>query len=342
MSLIFIRLDKIGDLIASMSVDQHSALQNEEITWVISKGLAWIPQSGLPSRKHLEIPSSKNNWQNAYKNLLNFLRDKKPRGVVVLYAPWWVSLACWRAKVPLRVGRLSQWHSFLFFNRRLRQTRSLSEKHENDYNLELIEYGLSLVHEKIPYFKMKIDGNPGLLSRQGVLANEYVVVHPGMFGSALNWPQAKYNELIARLSEKNMVLVTGTKNDERFLTEIKPRWQGSSRVKILQDQLSFDELLSLLSTAKYVVAPSTGVLHLAAALGKKCVGIYSPILAHHPRRWGPLGSKAGFLLPNVNCPAKNKCLEYKCPHYPCMNSISVESVLSMLESSQHSQVVQHE
>ena len=50
--------------------------------------------------------------------------------------------------------------------------------------------------------------------------------------------------------------------------------------------------------ARSVVAPSTGVLHLAAALGVPAIGIYSPLKVEHPRRWAPRGPRATFLVPD--------------------------------------------
>ena len=330
MALVFIRLDKIGDLVATMSVDQHPSLKNTNVIWFISKGLKWVAEKAIPPRNAIEISSSKSEWKTSYRQLLSQLRQIQPAAVVVFQAPWWVSLACWRADIPLRVSRASQWHSFIFFNHRLRQTRSRSEKHESEYNQELLEFALELKHEKISPFKLQVAPDHLLLKKYELQDNQYCIVHPGMFGSALNWPQQKYNELIEQLVKTQIVVITGTPNDERFLSEIKPRWENHPSVRILQGQLSFEELLSLLSTASSVIAPSTGVLHLAAALGKKSVGLYSPILAHHPRRWGPLGDQASFLLPPVDCPAKINCLGEKCSYYPCMNLISVESVLQKL------------
>jgi ADP-heptose:LPS heptosyltransferase len=48
-----------------------------------------------------------------------------------------------------------------------------------------------------------------------------------------------------------------------------------------------------------VIAPSTGVLHLAASLGTVSVGIYSPRRVEHPRRWGPKGIHTVYLVPQV-------------------------------------------
>jgi len=328
---VFIRLDKIGDLVATLPVDQMKSLQGWEVKWGIAEGLAWIARHAIPARSAIELSLQKKTWKKSYGQLLEFLKTEKPDAVVIFYAPWWASLACWQAGVPIRGGRKSQWHSFLFLNRGLRQSRSEARQHEADYNRELVEYTLQLPSEKTPFLQLQVKDNPHLLEKFNLQKKNFYVVHPGMFGSALNWPQKKYNELISELIKKSPVVITGTQNDERFLSNIKLAWQNHTQVRIAQNQLSMPELLSLLSMAKAVVAPSTGVLHLAASLGVPAVGIYSPIQVHHPRRWGPRGKSANYVLPDVACPAIDKCQDLQCQHFPCMETISVNQVLSQLE-----------
>jgi ADP-heptose:LPS heptosyltransferase len=326
-SIVFIRLDKIGDLIATLPVDQ---LLNTMPKWVVAKGLGQIIKAASPAREFIEIENSKKFHRESYEALLNFLKNENPRAVVVFYAPWWVSLACYRAGVPLRIGRLSQWHSFLFFNKGIRQQRTLAEKHEAEYNRDLVEQGLGFKsNAATPVLQLHAESNPQLLEKFNLNMEDFVVVHPGMFGSALNWPQSYYIELISELVKSTVVTITGTVADERFLNEIKIKFKDHDKVRILQNQLSMTELLSILQMSSCVIAPSTGVLHLAASLGKFCIGIYSPIRVHHPRRWGPRGPLAHFLLPEVNCPAEQKCLGESCQHYPCMNKISAHSLLKL-------------
>jgi ADP-heptose:LPS heptosyltransferase len=335
MSIVMIRLDKIGDLVSTLAVDELPALKTQKIKWVVAKGLGWIPKMSIPPREAVELSLEKNQWKFSYLELLNFLNIEKPEAVVVFYAPWWVSFACLKAGVPLRIGRKSQWHSFMFFNKSLRQSRSKSERHEADYNRELVEYGLSLsAAATTPILKLHVEKNKDLLAKYKLYDKNFIVIHPGMFGSALNWPQGHYNELISKLVLKTTVVITGTKNDERFLSEIKPKWQYHPQVSILQDQLSMNELLAILQSAKAVVAPSTGVLHLAASLSTPAIGIYSPILAHHPKRWGARGSSVTTVLPKVNCPAKAKCLGLSCSFHPCMSSISAKSIFDRLTELQ--------
>ena len=55
---------------------------------------------------------------------------------------------------------------------------------------------------------------------------------------------------------------------------------------ILAPPTNLDELLAVLRRASVVVAADTGPLHLAAALGTRCVGLYGPTMVE---RNGPYG-----------------------------------------------------
>ncbi len=307
---ILIRLDKIGDLVATLPVDQAQILasSSRKIEWMVSEGLEFLCQLAEP-RRQCQSLSLKTPWFS-FQKLLVYLKVTKPDEVVIFYAPWWVSLAVWLAKVPVRAGRLSQWHSFLFLNRGLRQSRSNSELHEAQYNWELLHFALGVArpNDEPPFLRIKAPQHRQLLEKHALSPRGYVVVHPGMAGSALNWPQAKYNELIERLVEFVPVVVTGTSADAPWVTQIRPRWKTDARVRWLQGQLKMEELVYVLQNAKLVVAPSTGVLHLAVSSGTPSVGIYSNIKAHHPRRWGPRGLGVKVVMPAVDCSKSAGCM----------------------------------
>jgi ADP-heptose:LPS heptosyltransferase len=300
--VLLIRLDKIGDLICTLCVDQVSFLKDCEIQWAINKGLAFVPENSDPKRKFIEL--AKDDWKTSLKNLRKFLREFKPDIAVSFQAPWWVSYALWAENVPVRAGVKSQWHSFLFLNRGLRQRRSLAVQHEADYNKDLLGYafGMDKVAEATPVLKLVAPSSAGLFEKHQLVPNEYIVVHPGMAGSALNWPIANYVELIAQVSEKFQVVVTGTPADEPWLTEIKATFKHNTRVLILQNKLSTKELMLILKNAKALVVPSTGVAHIAASLGTPVLGIYSPVRVQHPRRWAARGDKVQIFMPEGHDP----------------------------------------
>ena len=70
-----------------------------------------------------------------------------------------------------------------------------------------------------------------------------------------------------------------------------------------------------------------GVLHLAAALGKFALGLYSPMKPIHPGRWMPIGKNANYLVVKKNCSDCRRSKECK-----CVNEITVRQVKERLES----------
>lgn len=318
-----IRLDKIGDLVCTLPVDQAPFLIQHQVDWLIQEGMQFVIQHAEPLRKYQVL--NKNTKLKSFKKLIQILRDNKYDIAISFQCPWWVNFALWLRGIPVRVGSLSQWHSFLFLNKGLRQKRSASNQHEADYNFDLVKHALD-VKEKLttPVLKMTVDELPNFLNHWKLTKSEYIVVHPGMAGSALNWPQKKYIEFIQTNKSAAQIVITGTKADENWLTDIKKEFLNDPKVLILQNLISSTELLYLLKNAKYVVAPSTGVLHLAASLGTVVYGIFSPIQVHRPNRWGARGFNDVYhFLPPVKCPEIHHCIQQSCPHFNCMENVNV-------------------
>ncbi len=338
-----IRLDKIGDLVSTLPADQVPFLQGHNITWVIAKGLGFIPKNSEPPRRFIEL--DKNHPKRSFWVLVNFLKQFQPDIAISFQAPWWVSLALWWAKVPCRAGVKSQWHSFIFLNKSLRQKRSEARQHEADYNTDLLAFACGELEKRQMNHKttqgvgflspiLTLKSQPINLSKWNLQNKKFVVVHPGMAGSALNWPVQKYIDLISFLVKENTVVLTGTPSDDPWLGPIKKEYAGHSKVVCLQDQVSSTELLPLLAAAQVVVAPSTGIAHLAASLSTPVISLFSPIKVQHSRRWAPRGEEVQILSPAVVCPATFKCLGEKCPAYFCMDRISIEQVLQQIKKVQ--------
>lgn len=292
---LLIRMDKIGDLVLTLPVDQIFD-QNDQTVWFITQGLGFFPSHATPKRQFVEF---KKQWSwSEFKRMLAEIKKIKPDRAVVFHAPWWVGLALWCACVPVRVGVRSKWHSFIFFNKSLRQKRSRAEKHEAHYGLELVEVASG---KKISFENLKplrLSSGLQIADLQKWNLKNYIVVHPGMAGSALNWPIPKYIEFIREISKDKLVVVTCGPLDQKFVDPIKAEFKNSNAVKVLEG-LSLKELLLVLENADGVLAPSTGVLHLAASTGVPSLGIYSPVGVERAIRWGPRGIRAQSLTPET-------------------------------------------
>lgn len=166
-----------------------------------------------------------------------------------------------------------------------------------------------------------------------------IVVHPGMGGSALNWPETHYIEFIrALLKEGKQVLLTGGPTEVSLLNRI-----GDALGPLKEKAIFFSNndpaggvagtlqfFAGLISHASLVVAPSTGPLHLAVALDRPVLTFYPPIRVQSAIRWGPYlkdESRASVLVPDVYCGQDFKCLGNLCNYFPCMKSLTVTEAL---------------
>ena len=69
--ILFIRLDKIGDLVCTLCADDHPSLKEDSKHWLISKNLEFIPEHAVPKRKYSSLTK---DWQG-FKDLYQILKD---------------------------------------------------------------------------------------------------------------------------------------------------------------------------------------------------------------------------------------------------------------------------
>ncbi len=111
-----------------------------------------------------------------------------------------------------------------------------------------------------------------------------VVLNPGAGRADKRWPVPHFAVLARRLvreAEAQVLVVWGPGEDGAARAIV-----DTSGVATVVPPTDLDALLAVLRRASVVVAADTGPLHLAAALGTACVGLYGPTSAE---RNGPYG-----------------------------------------------------
>ncbi len=329
--VLFIRVDRIGDLVLTLPVDQVQVMANLKVHWWIAKGLEFVLDSSARQKRTYDCLEKQFSFRQIF-SLVKKLRQDPPDIAVIFHAPWWVSLVLWLAGVKVRGGRLSQWHSYLFLNRGFRQSRSLSEKHESEYNFELVEKVFNLPKIERPVLQLSADSEKSILQTHGLQSKNYFVVHPGMGGSARNASVDFYAEVIKNLISSHLVVVTGTPTDREWIEPLWLKLKGEKNIVWLQNKLSGKQMICILEQASAVLAPSTGVIHLAASTSVRTIGIYGPVRSQRASRWGPRGSNCKVFVPSVECPASTLCHFKGCPKFDCMNLLSVDDVANIMKT----------
>lgn len=165
----------------------------------------------------------------------------------------------------------------------------------------------------------------GRLQALGVLdGRPLIVLHPGANWPHKRWPIERFGAVGDRLvqAQRAHLLVTGAPDDVPLAQQLS---QALSRpATVLAGQTSFRQLGACLEHAHLVVSNDTGVLHVAAALGRPLVALYGPT---SPALTGPLGdpSRIAILHHPACCPAI-PCYRADRPPHAGMAAITVEEV----------------
>jgi len=148
------------------------------------------------------------------------------------------------------------------------------------------------------------------------IEGEYLVLCPGAeYGPAKRWPY--FRDLAARLG--TAVVLLGSRNDEQAAAGIPG--------KNLVGKTSLDEAIRLIAGAAAVVSNDSGLMHVAAALGRPQVALFG---SSSPEHTPPASPAARVLWLKLEC---SPCFERECPlgHFRCMKEITVEQVLAAMD-----------
>lgn len=207
--------------------------------------------------------------------------------------------SAFKSGVSLRIGIASRWYSFLF-NFKIRHHRSSGEKNEAEYNVEMLNNLLDTNYEtklcNINVANATIQSLQIKLAYQKFnLESEFIIFHPGSGGSSLDWEIDNFADLASRMSHEGRTIVcTGDKNDIILCNRIESEVPN---VKNVAGLLDLEETIALISKAKALIANSTGIIHIAAALGINVLGLYPNKSQLSANRWGPFTAKRRIVTP---------------------------------------------
>ena len=141
------------------------------------------------------------------------------------------------------------------------------------------------------------------------------------FGPTKQWPGKHFGELATRFKQLGYnIYVFGSAKDHAIGEEIVQASIGDA--ENLCGKTSLEEVADLLSLAKVAITNDSGLMHIAAAVGRPIVAIYGAIT---PKYTPPLTDKKEIQYLGLDC---SPCWKKQCPygHYDCLNNIEVEKV----------------
>ena len=248
--------------------------------------------------------------------------------VIVLPNTFKSALTPFFAGIPVRTGYVGEMRHWLLTDARKLDTQRLPQLAQRYAELGLPR-GESL-RPPLPTPSLRVDesGRRAVLARLGLdRRRPAAALCPGAeFGPAKRWPSRYFAELAQGLVAHGCaVWLIGSQNDRQAGAEIEQAAGGICRN--LCGETTLEEAIDLLASCSLVVSNDSGLMHVAAALGRPLVALYG---SSSPAYTPPLSAEARILQLDLPC---SPCFQRTCPlgHFNCMMQLTPDKVLAAVD-----------
>ena len=315
------RTDKLGDVILTLPLitELKRNFPESKITFLVSNYVKDLIENyeGVDELIFIE------DFQTV-KSKIRYFKNQEFDVAINVFPRFELALTLFLSGIKIRIGSGYRWYSFLY-NKKIKEHRKYAEKHESDYNLNLLKPLIQNInYDKKYYFNYSPEDFRNLKKKlQGFdFQKKFIIIHPSSKGSAVDLPLEKITNLcseILKIFEDFNVVLTGTKDDINTTGEIINSTESGVRNRIFNfaGLLNLKELLILIDNSSLFISNSTGPIHIAGALNKNIIAFYPCKIPMNPERWKPLSENAVIISPK----GTND-----------MNSISIKDILDVVET----------
>ncbi|MGD0336649.1 MAG: lipopolysaccharide heptosyltransferase II [Candidatus Omnitrophota bacterium] len=330
--ILIVRTDRIGDVLLSTPVIK--ALRSYYPDAYISMMVSSYAKDIVEGNPYLDevIVYDKDKEHKSWWRSFGFtqeLKIKKFDLALMLHPTNRVHLVTFFAGIKKRVG-YNRKLGFLLTDR-LEHSKQRGEKHEAEYNFDLLRYLGIEAQEKELFMPLRKESEEKVndLFKQMQIkdTDTLLAIHPGASCPSKIWPCERFAEVADKLVEKygfKVLVVAGPKDIRLAESVIKNMHHPSIN---LAGKSSVSQLASILKRCRLFISNDSGPVHIATAVGTPVIAIFGRSQAGlSPKRWGPLGIKDKILHKQVGC---IECLAHNCiKEFACLKAISVDDVVS--------------
>ncbi|MBM4020859.1 MAG: glycosyltransferase family 9 protein [Planctomycetes bacterium] len=328
-SIVVVKLSAIGDVLhgVPVAVALRRVFPDAAIGWAI-EGRAADVLAGHPAVDHLfRLPRG---WLKSPATVLRLrrqLRAFKPDVTIDLQGLLKSGVATWLSGARMRIGfarPMAREQSWLAYTNRVKPVAT----HVVDRNCDLlVPLG---IRERRPEFAMP----RWPISRERVqqwltslrLSDPPVVINPGAGWASKRWEPERFAALGRSLHQRygiRPLVVWGGAAERATAERIAAACDDAA---IVATATSLQDLGELFRRSRLLISADTGPLHLAAAVGTPCVGLFGPVPA---ARNGPYGSQHVCVEPPE---AARPAWEDRKTDAAAMAAVEVDAVLAAVET----------
>ena len=300
--ILVVRNDKLGDFMLSYpafallkqylpTTEIHALVQN------YTQPMAEL----CPSIDKVVLDPGKESGFKGVSLLSRQLKQANYDAVITLFSMTHIGLAVAMAGIPYRLAPATK-IAQIFYNHRVKQRRSRSEKPEYIYNRDLAEVYLNDIgvsvdaYPQTPY--LSFDATIISTIRDKFLQTHHIAsekkilfIHPGSGGSANNLSIEQYAELANSLDRKDdwQLVISAGPAEAGQAQQLADLTASLSPVVFVSKQ-GLDTFAQHLAFADLFISGSTGPLHIAGALDRATAAFYPNKRSSTPLRWQTLSA----------------------------------------------------
>jgi ADP-heptose:LPS heptosyltransferase len=333
--VLLVRLDSMGDVLMSGPAVRAVAARDDTDVWYLAGPRGRSAARLLPGIDELRVVGVP--WITAVDRPVDaqlvaevdaVVAECRPDEAIILTAahqsPLPIALLLRLAGVPRILGASVEASAGLLDERWIPGETFPEDIPEPERNLAIVRLaGYDLpdgddgrLHVALP------DALPAALAD---LPEGYVAVHPGAQYPAREYPAGHFVEVVRLLAEAGHAVVVTGGDHERELTA---RVAGDTAVD-LGGAFDLAGTAQALAGASVVVVGNTGPAHLAAAVGRPIVSLFSAVVP--PERWAPYGVAVELLGDRTAACRGSRATQCPVPGHPCLTSVTPAQVVAATE-----------
>lgn len=203
----------------------------------------------------------------------------------------------------------------------------LKSAHVKDLTLRLIS-----ALTKSPVIDGRLKINISELSQQSAArllaayhfdpSKKLVAIAPGSPQTSKLWPAENFSLLIDILVREfnSQIMLLGGQDDKILCQEIEKN--AKSCIMNFAGKTNLGQLMALLEFADIVISIDSGPMHIASAIGKPIIALFSG--QNLIENWAPLTEKYKIISKKLTC---SPCFKSKCSNNLCMKLITADEII---------------
>jgi len=316
----------LGDLVLAWPVLEAAASPSAPLILAGPEAFRPLVEPRFPKARYLAVSRAR-RWAS-----VGAIRRAGPAKAILLTDSLSSALLAWLARVPERIGHDAEGRGLLLTKRVPRLGRARTASRVSEYQALAAAAGLAPPSStpRLSALPSDFAGAARLLEGAGIPRRGYVVAAPGAsFGPAKQWEPARFAGAVAGmagLGDRALVVVGAAEDRDASAAVLEGARAARIPCADLSGRTRLPDLVGILAGADAVLSNDSGVMHVAAALGRPTVAVFgstSPVWTSLSAPW------VTNLYAAYPC---SPCYRRTCPiGYGCLRSIAPAQASAALD-----------